>query len=120
MDLFPPPRLHTYSSLSTGIVPTILGRFPHPSMHAYIHTSLTFAMGTRDSPAAAEEGTGGGEEEDDDGGVDCAAGVGLADLASCSACRDFSNLTITALWSVWMQLNLQARASERYAERMND
>lgn len=52
---------------------------------------------------AAEEDDGGGVDDDAGAGV----GVGLADRASCNACRDFSSLAITALWSVWMQFNLQ-------------
>lgn len=63
--------------------------------------------------AAVDEGgaseldaVGVGDDDDDDDEV----GAGLAALASCNACRDFSILVITALWSVWMQLNLERRA----------
>lgn len=85
-------------------------------------TSLTFAMGTRDevapelppAEAASEtaevdeggpaelDGVGVGVDDGDDDGI----GAGLAALAWCNACREFSSLVITALWSVWMQFNL--------------
>lgn len=86
-------------------------------------TSLTFAMGTRDKvdpelpqtaavPEVPEVDEEGAAELDGGVGVDDGdddIGAGLDALAWCSACREFSILVITALWSVWMQLNLGRR-----------
>lgn len=72
-------------------------------------------MGTSDNvggvPAAVEDAEGGaGADDDDDGGAavgDAVAAAALASaLASCKACRDFSILAMTALWSVWIQFSL--------------
>ncbi len=72
-------------------------------------------MGTSDNvggvPAAVEDAkAGAGADADGDGapavGDDVAAAALASALASCKACRDFSILAMTALWSVWIQFSL--------------
>lgn len=98
------PMMESHSS------PVLLSLHPRHS-----RTSLTFAMGTRDNvapefaPKAAVPETAGVDEggavdldgvavgvDDEDDGI----GAGLAALASCNACKEFSILAMMALWSV--------------------